>query len=302
MAVGSPIGPVLAGSFMVELEITLIPQLCEHMISWKRFVDDTITSIKPISIPYVINVLNSFHSNIEFTYEQEKDGQIPFLDVLLVRKNDTFKTTVYRKPTNNCIYLHWNSFVANTWKRGTLRSIITRAYDVCSNDEFLKQELSKIKADFLKINGYLKWVFDQIHQKVIEHREVSTEISKNDENNSTESTNNNTNKVHIISLPYKGDKGKNLMKSLNNTLANVLPQGHTTKIVYSGKKLGSYFNIKDQTKMQHQNDLIYYTACPENDCMENHVGDRNELISMVVKTTNHMFQNIRMSQEIKQFQ
>ena len=116
-------------------------------------------------------------------------------------------------------------------------------------------------------------MFGQIHQNVIEHREVSTETSKNIEIISTESTNNNTNKVHIISLPYKGGKGKKLMKSLNNTLGNVLPEGHTTKIVYSGKKLPSYFNIKDQTKMQHQNDPIYYTECPENDCMENYVGE-----------------------------
>ena len=163
---------------MVELERTLIPQLCEHMISWKRFVDDTITSIKPMSIPYVINVLNSFQSNIEFTYEEEKDGQIPFLDVLLVRKNDTFKTTGYTKPTNNGIYLHWNSFVPNTWKHGTLRSIITRAYDACSNDEFLKQELSKIKADFLKINGYPKWVFDEIQKRGFENHKMKRKISE----------------------------------------------------------------------------------------------------------------------------
>ena len=77
--------------------------------------------------------------------------------------------------------------------------------------------------------------------------------------------------MHIISLPYKGEKGKKLIKSLNNTLVNVLPEGHTTKIVCSGKKLGSCFNIKDQTKMQHQIDLIYYTECP--DCMENYVGE-----------------------------
>ena len=123
----------------------------EHMMSWKRFVDDTITSIKPASIPYVINVLNSFHSNIELTYEEEKYGQISFLDVLLVRKNDTFETTVDRKPTNNGIYLHWNSFAQNTRKRGTLRSIIARAYDVCSNDE---TRIFKNKDRFLKD----KWI------------------------------------------------------------------------------------------------------------------------------------------------
>ena len=31
---------------------------------------------------------NSFHSNIPFTFEEEKDGKIPSFDVLLIRKND----------------------------------------------------------------------------------------------------------------------------------------------------------------------------------------------------------------------
>ena len=107
-----------------------------------------------MSIPDVINVLNSFRSNIQFTYEEEKDGQIPFLDVLLVRKNYTFETTVYRKPTNNGIFLYWNSFAPNTWKRVTLRSIITRAYDVCSNDEIFETKTFKSKDRFLKD----KWI------------------------------------------------------------------------------------------------------------------------------------------------
>ena len=40
---------------------------------WKTFVDDTITCIKPSSIPHVFEVLNSFHSNIQITYEEEQD-------------------------------------------------------------------------------------------------------------------------------------------------------------------------------------------------------------------------------------
>ena len=33
---------------------------------WKRFIDNMTTCIKPTSIPHVIKVLNSFHSNIQF--------------------------------------------------------------------------------------------------------------------------------------------------------------------------------------------------------------------------------------------
>ena len=50
-----------------------------------------------------IEVLNSFHRNRQFMYEEEKDRKIPFLDVLLIKKNDTFETFVYRKPTNKGI-------------------------------------------------------------------------------------------------------------------------------------------------------------------------------------------------------
>ena len=63
------------------------------------------------------------------------------------------------------------------------------------------------------------------------------------------------------------------MKSLNNSLSNVLPDRHVTKIVYTGKKLGSFFSTKDQKKKQHQHDLIYYTECPESTCSESCIGE-----------------------------
>ena len=59
------------------------------------------------------------------------------------------------------------------------------------------------------------------------------------------------------------------MKSLNNSLSNVLPDRHVTKIVYTIKKLGSFFSTKDETKKQLLHDFIYYTECPESTCSEN---------------------------------
>ena len=199
-AMGSVLGPTLAGIFMVELERSIVPKLSEHMMPWKRFVDDTITCIKTTSIPHVIKVLNTFHGNIQFTYEEERDGKIPFLDVLLIRKNDAFETAIYRKPTNKCIYLHWNSFAPETWKRGTLRSIINRAYDICSSDEFLRLEFSRIKHDFIKINGYPYWVFNQIYQNVIKSREISAKKLNSINDSATETiVSENTKKLYTIS-------------------------------------------------------------------------------------------------------
>ena len=72
VAMGSPLGSVIVGIFMVELEKSLIPNLMEHMSPWKRYVHDTIAVIKLSSIEHVLSILNSFHQNIEFKYELEQ--------------------------------------------------------------------------------------------------------------------------------------------------------------------------------------------------------------------------------------
>ena len=46
VAMGSPLGPVLEGIFMVNLERSLVPQLNVYINFWRRYVDDTITFVK----------------------------------------------------------------------------------------------------------------------------------------------------------------------------------------------------------------------------------------------------------------
>ena len=46
VAIGSPLGPVLSGIFMVKLENSLIPTLNESMTSRRSFVDNKITFMK----------------------------------------------------------------------------------------------------------------------------------------------------------------------------------------------------------------------------------------------------------------
>ena len=58
-------------------------------------------------------VLEDFHKHlysmgpsIEFKVQMEANGQIPFLDILILRNDDGFTdTTVYKKPTHTGRYL-----------------------------------------------------------------------------------------------------------------------------------------------------------------------------------------------------
>ena len=75
---GSPLGPVITGTFMVELERTVLPRLIEFISPWKRYVDDTIATIKLTSIDHVLMMLSTFHKNIKLAYKLEINDKIKF--------------------------------------------------------------------------------------------------------------------------------------------------------------------------------------------------------------------------------
>ena len=94
VAMGSPLDPVLANMFMVELQKSVIPDLNDKVKLWKRFVVDTYCLARSEYIDNVLLALNSFHKNIKFTIEIEKDNTISFLGILIIRKPGKIETTV----------------------------------------------------------------------------------------------------------------------------------------------------------------------------------------------------------------
>ena len=57
IAMGSPLGPVLADAFMVEFENKIVPVLQENLSFYKRYVDDTICFVKIGTINYITKIL-----------------------------------------------------------------------------------------------------------------------------------------------------------------------------------------------------------------------------------------------------
>ena len=88
VTMGSPLGPVLAGIFMVELETPIVPTLENIVLNWKRFVDDTIVYVENGSIDIILSKFNNFHPNVQFAYEVEGENKVPFLDFLLIRNGN----------------------------------------------------------------------------------------------------------------------------------------------------------------------------------------------------------------------
>ena len=64
VAMSSPLGPVLANIFMVELETSALPNLSNKVKLWKRYVDDTYCLARSEYIDNILLVINSFQKKI----------------------------------------------------------------------------------------------------------------------------------------------------------------------------------------------------------------------------------------------
>ena len=124
---GSPVSPVIANLFMEWLEqqaILTAPITCKLKL-WKRYVDDVMEVVRKGCEQELTEHLNSIDNtgSIKFTYEEESDNSLPFLDTLMIRKEDG---TVYRKKTHTDQYLNFMSHQ----KLG----VITTLLDKCNNN------------------------------------------------------------------------------------------------------------------------------------------------------------------------
>ena len=67
--------------------------------------------------------------------------------------------------------LQAKTFSPDTWKRGTLKTLVERAYIVYSTEDFLDKELKYLEKAFHENNNYPKYVIKQIlQQSYDEHR------------------------------------------------------------------------------------------------------------------------------------
>ncbi|XP_057310566.1 uncharacterized protein LOC130648530 [Hydractinia symbiolongicarpus] len=268
VAMGSPLGPVLANIFMVELEKEIVPKLENSVKFWKRYVDDTICFVKENQINNVLVTLNSYHSNIQFTYEVENDNYIAFLDVKVKRMNDgSFNTSIYRKDTNTDIYMHWISFAPRAWKVGTVKSLVLRAFNICSSSQDLKYELNQLKNVFININDYPEAVVSNVINNTWRNFNIQ---------NADTMSNEDTNEPPItpfMVLPYKGDHGNCLVKRLNKTFKQFLPANVKPRIAYQCRKLSSLFSVKDRSKDEHKHGVVYKYTCPVESCDATYIGE-----------------------------
>jgi hypothetical protein len=119
-------------------------------VAYYRYVDDIWILIKKSKIEAFKESINKINKHIQFTFEEEIDGRIPFLDVSVTRKQLGFETDVYRKEISANTILHFHSYHAKSQKVGLIYFFVRRAVKICSTKEALDKELDFLRSNLLR--------------------------------------------------------------------------------------------------------------------------------------------------------
>ncbi|MES9973352.1 MAG: reverse transcriptase domain-containing protein [Candidatus Thiodiazotropha sp.] len=259
VAMGSPLGPLLADLFMAKLENTTLQPTINSLPLYLRYVDDTFLIIEDTVEPTeILNQFNNAHCSIRFTHEIEDNDSLSFLDVLLTKKVDgSLKRSVYRKKTWAGQYTNFHSFVPLQRKRNLVKTLAYRARNICSDDTIV-EELDFVSKALME-NGYPP-KFVQMHMKERLLLGTIATVSR---------------KPIYMKLPFRGDSATHILSDrLNNAIRRVYPMA-SLRISYYSK---SVFipSLKDKLPASTISMCIYQFTCS---CGARYIGRTTRQLS-----------------------
>ena len=250
VAMGSPLGPVLANVFLGHCE-KLIPK-DDWPSLYRRYVDDTFSLFldgKEKAVQFLA-VLNGLHPSLRFTMEAECDKKLPFLDVHVTRELRGFSTTVYRKPTFTALYTRWDSYCATSKKIALIQSLTVRAKRICS-PEHLDEEIASLKSIFAR-NGYPQPIVDRVIGKTLQPQipVIGVEF-----------------RPCYIRLPWVGQASLSFHKQIDGVTKSVAPW---CSLVCSFTSRNAFATArKDVLSMENVSNVVYLFNC---DCGHSYIG------------------------------
>ena len=110
-----------------------------------RYLDDILIFLSQnIKSEKIVEKLNNVEPSINFTYENQSNNTIPFLDNLIIKSQNDLTYKVCCKPTNKNVYIHFFSHHNNKIKTGLIIGFYLWALRIC-NLQYLVEEFKYIK-------------------------------------------------------------------------------------------------------------------------------------------------------------
>ena len=255
LVMGSPPAPLLANIWLSNKELSIK----DDAKLFERYMDDIIRTIQMNQIEGKLQEINELHNNLKFTIEREKDGEIPFLDMLLMRKGKHVESTWYCKPTDTGLVMNFHAIAPKRYKCGVVSGFVHRLHRSCSTWIHFDNSLKKAKAVLEKNQyppGFYEEVIADTLRKIVDPSDV--DIKQRATEDRVEGT-----KFKVM-LQYRGVVTDQFIKKLKEAKAPV-------QVVLTVRKLRSCLpSLKPQVSKMLRSDVIYKIACPR--CQACYVG------------------------------
>ena len=85
--------------------------------------------------------------------------------------------------------------------------------------------------------------------------------------------------MHAWNLTYKGDHNTNLIKSIKTLTKKSLLEKHDVRIILTGTKLRSQFNIKYDKNIRYKHDLVYFSRFSSTTYTDSYIGEKARRLS-----------------------
>ena len=264
VSMGSPLAPVLANVFMCYLENQVFTTYTNTKpLLYKRYVDDCFLIFDNAkSVVPFFSFFNKQHNNIRFTKEEQlKDiNEFPFLDLKIMKNGNKFMTCTYQKPSHTGLYTNWYSFTPRKYKINLVKTLLSRAWSICSNYELFDQDVKIIRKSLLE-NQYPQGIIDPIIKTFINNK-VNSVLPPTPPRPEK--------KEMFLILPYHGQQSSKLFMQLKKLLSNTYPQIDLKLIFRTTFRIGNMFPYKDKIPKRLKSHLVYGIHCTY--CNSHYVG------------------------------
>ena len=210
---GSPLGPALANTFVGFNEKKIPANEWPRM--YHRYVDDVFSLFESKARCADFHQrLSNLHPALRFTLEEEEDnGQLPFLDVRVTKKDSGYVASLCRKATVTGLYTPWDSFSPMQYKINLVRCLTNRFLRIFSQS-IVQEELDTLRT-ILERNGYPGHILDKWVAHDPPQRRVGPRLCP-----------------PALQVPWLGRKTEQLIKRANDAVRLAYPAGEV-RAVYS---------------------------------------------------------------------
>ena len=184
---------------------------------------------------------------MSFSFDEETNSKMSFLDVEISRENGKFVTTVYYKPTFSGVYTHFESFLPSSQKFGMLYTLADRCFTLCSDGR--NRELVTLKEIF-KGNGYPKSFIDKCFKKFLNRLHIIKPTSSKVEK-----------KALRLVLTYLGSISLQFRTKIRNPMKSTLNHCKLQVIFKNERKLSNMFRFKDRVPYDSVSGVVYEYTC-----------------------------------------